>query len=91
MRTIRAGLVVRGDRVVIPGRTPLQDVGVLVTDASRGYRDEDAGKPDHERQRRRIVGQRLWGHAPDTKTWLRPFGEELPVIRLRTDGPEVPS
>ena len=84
-RTIRAGLVVAGDRVVIPGKTVLQDVGVLVLEATQGYREVDRGRPDHERQRRRLRCQRLWGHAPDEKVWLRPFGEALPVIRLVTD------
>lgn len=87
-RTIIAGRVVRGDRVVIPGKTPLGDVGVLVLEATQGYREADRGRPDSERQRRRLRCQRLWGHAPDEKVWLRRFDEPLPVIRLVTDGPE---
>lgn len=85
IRTIRAGLVVRGDRLQIPGRDPLGYVGVLVLEASQGYRPADRDRPLHERQRRRLRCQRLWGHAPDEKVWLRPFDEPLPVIDLVTD------
>lgn len=91
-RYIRAGLVVAGDVVLIPGRKGAAAVPVRVTRATQGYREVDRGKPDVQRQRRRLEG--VSPFAPDrqahltARAWLRPFGELLEVISLVTDDPK---